>query len=153
MLRWFWWRVNAAAELAAMLCGFVIGLVTSVLPLVRIDDYGIRLAVITGVSAVVWLVVMLITPPESDAVLEAFVRQVRPPGPGWALWRRRCGVSPMETLPALGRRFLLANGVLFGGLLGTGAFLLHQQLMGWSCLVLLVLCLLMLRRSAVATSG
>lgn len=153
VLRWFWWRVNAAAELAAMLCGFVIGLVTSVLPLVRIDDYGIRLAVITGVSAVVWLVVMLITPPESDAVLEAFVRQVRPPGPGWALWRRRCGVSPMETLPALGRRFLLANGVLFGGLLGTGAFLLHQQLMGWSCLVLLVLCLLMLRRSAVATSG
>ncbi len=153
VLRWFWWRVNAAAELAAMLCGFVIGLVTSVLPLVRIDDYGIRLAVITGVSAVVWLVVMLITPPESDAVLEAFVRQVRPPGPGWALWRRRCGVSPMETLPALGRRFLLANGVLFGGLLGTGAFLLHQQLVGWSCLVLLVLCLLMLRRSAVATSG
>ena len=59
----------------------------------------------------------------------------------------------METLPTLGRRFLLANGVLFGGLLGTGGFLLHQQLMGWSCLVLLVLCLLMLRRSAVATSG
>jgi len=36
VLRWFWWRVNAAAELAAMLCGFVVGLLTSVLPVVRI---------------------------------------------------------------------------------------------------------------------
>ena len=147
VLRWFWWRVNAAAELAAMLCGFGVGLLTSVIPLVRIDDYGIRLAVITGVSAVVWLTALLLAPPESDAVLERFVRQVRPPGPGWARLRQRYGVTPLETLPALLQRFLLANGVLFGGLLGTGAFLLHQQLAGWSGLALLVLCVLLLRRS------
>ena len=55
VLRWFWWRVNAAAELAAMLCGFAVGLLTSVLPVVRIEDYGIRLLVITGVSALVCL--------------------------------------------------------------------------------------------------
>ena len=147
VLRWFWWRVNAAAELAAMLCGFGVGLLTSVIPLVRIDDYGIRLAVITGVSAVVWLTALLLAPPESDAVLEVFVRQVRPPGPGWARLRQRYGVTPLETLPALLQRFLLANGVVFGGLLGTGAFLLHQQLAGWSGLALLVLCVLLLRRS------
>ena len=147
VLRWFWWRVNAAAELAAMLCGFGVGLLTSVIPLVRIDDYGIRLAVITGVSAVVWLTALLLAPPESEAVLEHFVRQVRPPGPGWARLRQRYGVTPLETLPALLQRFLLANGVLFGGLLGTGAFLLHQQLAGWSALALLVLCVLLLRRS------
>ena len=146
VLRWFWWRVNAAAELAAMLCGFGVGLLTSVIPLVRIDDYGIRLAVITGVSAVVWLTALLLAPPESDAVLERFVRQVRPPGPGWARLRKRYGVTPLETLPALLQRFLLANGVLFGGLLGTGAFLLHQQLAGWSGLAVLVLCVLLLRR-------
>ena len=29
ILRWFWWRINAAAELAAMLSGFVIGLIAS----------------------------------------------------------------------------------------------------------------------------
>ena len=147
VLRWFWWRVNAAAELAAMLCGFGVGLLTSVIPLVRIDDYGIRLTVITGVSAVVWLTALLLAPPESDEVLERFVRQVRPPGPGWARLRQRVGVTPLETLPGLLRRFLLANGVLFGGLLGTGAFLLHQQLAGWSGLALLVLCVLLLRRS------
>ena len=146
VLRWFWWRVNAAAELAAMLCGFAVGLLTSVLPVVRIEDYGIRLLVITGVSALVWLVVMLITPPESDAVLERFVRQVRPAGPGWARQRQRFGVEPLETLPSMLGRFLLASGVLFGGLIGTGGFVLHQQLSGWSGLALMVLSVLLLRR-------
>ena len=146
VLRWFWWRVNAAAELAAMLCGFVVGLLTSVLPVVRIEDYGIRLLVITGVSALVWLVVMLITPPESDAVLERFVRQVRPAGPGWARHRQRFDVEPLETLPSMLVRFLLACGVLFGGLIGTGGFVLHQQLSGWTGLALMVVTVLLLRR-------
>ena len=156
VLRWFWWRVNAAAELAAMLCGFGVGLLTSVLPVVRIDDYGVRLAVITGVSALVWLMVMLFTPPESDAVLERFVRQVRPPGPGWAVQRQRFGVEPLETLSSMLGRFLLASGVLFGGLIGTGGFVLHQQISGWSGLALLVVSLLLLRRLSkqnVATSS
>ena len=146
VLRWFWWRVNAAAELSAMLCGFFVGVFTSVVPLVRIEDYGIRIAVITGLSAVVWLAVMLRTPPESDAVLERFVRTVRPPGPGWSLLRQRFGVTPMESLSAMLRRFVLACGVLFGGLLGTGGFLLHQQWSGWIGLSVLALSIWRLRR-------
>ena len=146
VLRWFWWRVNAAAELSAMLCGFFVGVFTSVVPLVRIEDYGVRIAVITGLSAVVWLAVMLTTPPESDAVLEQFVRTVRPPGPGWARLRQRFGVMPMESLPAMLRRFVLACGVLFGGLLGTGGFLLHQQWTGWIGLSVLILSIWQLRR-------
>ena len=146
VLRWFWWRVNAAAELSAMLCGFFVGVFTSVVPLVRIEDYGVRIAVITGLSAVVWLTVMLSTPPESDAVLERFVRTVRPPGPGWSRLRQRFGVMPMESLPAMLRRFMLACGVLFGGLLGTGGFLLHQQWSGWIGLSVLILSIWKLRR-------
>ena len=152
VLRWFWWRVNAAAELAAMLCGFIVGLFTSVIPLLRIEDFGIRLTVITVSSAVVWLAVMLTTPPESDEVLERFVRQVRPPGPGWKRWRERFDVDAVDTLPELLRRFLLANGVLFGGLLGIGAFLLHQQWLGWGCLILLVFCALALRPRSAASA-
>ena len=147
VLRWFWWRVNAAAELAAMVCGFVVGLLTSVLPLVRIEDYGLRLMVITVASAVVWLTVMWSTPPESDAVLERFVRQVRPPGPGWSVLRQRCEVTPLESLPAMSRRFGLACAVLFGGLIGIGGFLLHQQFSGWLGLVVFSVALLLLRRS------
>ena len=101
---------------------------------------------ITGLSAVVWLAVMLSTPPESDAVLERFVRTVRPPGPGWSHLCQRFGVMPMESLPAMLRRFVLACGVLFGGLLGTGGFLLHQQWTGWIGLSVLILSIWQLRR-------
>ena len=146
VLRWFWWRVNAAAELAAMLCGFIVGLLTSVLPLVRIEDYGLRLAVITGVSAVVWLSAMFLSPPESEAVLETFIRQVQPPGPGWARLRQRFQVEPQERLSTLLARFVSSCGVLFGGLIGIGGFLLHQQFSGWGGLVVLVGSWLLMRR-------
>ena len=148
VLRWFWWRVNAAAELSAMLCGFFVGLLTSVIPVIRIDDYGLRLAAITGVSCVVWLVVMLATPPESDDVLERFVRTVRPPGPGWALLREKFDVKPMESLTWMAQRFVLANVVLFGGLISIGGFLLHQQFGGWSGLIAFVVAALLLRRGS-----
>ena len=140
VLRWFWWRINAAAELAAMVCGFVVGLCTSVVPLLVIPDYGVRLMVTTGLTAVVWIVVMLITPAESAEVMERFVRQVRPPGPGWRQWRDRFQVDVVDSLGELIRRFLLSSGVLFGALLGSGAFVLHQSLTGWMGLTLAVLC-------------
>ncbi|QNJ16199.1 sodium:solute symporter family/ possibly glucose transporter [Synechococcus sp. A18-40] len=146
VLRWFWWRVNAAAELAAMLCGFIVGLLTSVLPLVRIEDYGLRLAVITGVSAVMWLSAMLLSPPESEAVLETFIRQVQPPGPGWARLRQRFQVEPQERLSTLLARFVCSCGMLFGGLIGIGGFLLHQQFSGWGGLVVFVGSWLLMRR-------
>ena len=140
VLRWFWWRINAAAELAAMVCGFVVGLCTSVVPLLVIPDYGVRLMVTTGLTAVVWIVVMLLTPAESAEVMERFVRQVQPPGPGWRQWRDHCQVDAVDSLGELMRRFLLSSGVLFGGLLGLGAFLLHQSLSGWLGLTVAVLC-------------
>ena len=152
VLRWFWWRINAAAELAAMLCGFVVGLVTSVVPLLQIADYGERLMVTTGFTAVVWITVMLLTPPESPAVLERFVLKVRPPGPGWSQWRRGLEATASESLSDLLARFLFSSGLLFGALLGSGAFLLHQQLMGWFGLVLAVVSLMFLRWSGRSTA-
>ena len=152
VLRWFWWRINAAAELAAMLCGFVVGLVTSVVPLLQIADYGERLMVTTGFTAVVWITVMLLTPPESPAVLERFVLKVRPPGPGWSQWRRGLEASASESLSDVLARFLFSSGLLFGALLGSGAFLLHQQLMGWFGLVLAVVSLMFLRWSGRSTA-
>ena len=146
VLRWFWWRINAAAELAAMLCGFVVGLVTSVVPLLQIADYGQRLMVTTGLTALVWLTVMLLTPPESPEVLKRFVQTVRPPGPGWNRWRRRLDVQAFESLSTLMARFLFSSGILFGALLGSGAFLLHQQVWGWTGLVVAAVSLVMLRR-------
>jgi len=148
VLRWFWWRVNAAAELAALLGGFLIGFSTSVVPVLRIEDYGVRLLVTTLLTAGLWLIAMLATPPESPEVLERFVRQVRPPGPGWTQWRRRTGVLADETLPGLMLLLVAGCALLFGALLGIGGFLLKLQLWGWGGLVLAVVGALLLRRGS-----
>ena len=138
VLRWFWWRINAAAELAAMLGGVLVGFSTSVMPLLRIEDYGLRLMVTTLLTAVLWILVMLATPPESGAVLDNFVRQVQPAGPGWKTWRERTGVEPAETLLDLLTQLVFSCFILFGGLLGIGGFLLKQPLWGWGGLVAVV---------------
>ena len=148
VLRWFWWRVNAAAELAALIGGFLIGFSTSVVPVLRIEDYGVRLLVTTLLTAGLWLIAMLATPPESPEVLERFVRQVRPPGPGWTQWRRRTGVIADETLPGLMLLLVAGCALLFGALLGIGGFLLKLQLWGWSGLILAVVGVLLLRRGS-----
>ena len=148
VLRWFWWRVNAAAELAALLGGFLIGFSTSVVPVLRIEDYGVRLLVTTLLTAGLWLIAMLATPPESPEVLERFVRQVRPPGPGWTQWRRRTGVLADETLPGLMLLLVAGCALLFGALLGIGGFLLKLQLWGWGGLILAVVGVLLLRRGS-----
>ena len=153
VLRWFWWRINAAAELAAMVAGFVIGLCTSVVPLLRIDDYGLRLFVTTTLTAVIWILTMQATPPESAAVLEPFVRRVRPAGPGWRRWRRHVGVEPPEPLRHTLETLVWSCGLLFATMLCLGGFLLQQQRWGWISLVVAVLsamALLRQRRQAAA---
>ncbi len=146
VLRWFWWRINAAAELAAMVSGFLVGLTTSVIPIVRIDDYGLRLLVTTIFTGIIWLIVLVTTPPESSDVLDKFVLKVRPPGPGWKAVREKLGVQPVDPLNLLVLRFVLGSAVLFGALLGGGAFLLHQERGGWIGLTISVACVFLMRQ-------
>ena len=141
VLRWFWWRINAACELTAMLTGFLIGLLTSLVPWLRIDDYGIRLMVTTLITSVAWLSVLAFTPPESDEVLSGFVRKLRPPGPGWRSLRLALKVKPVENLSDLIWRFWLISGILFSSFLGIGSFLLHQERGGWIGICLTVMCI------------
>ena len=131
VLRWFWWRINAAAELAAMVAGFFIGITTSLIPIFRVEDYGVRLFVTTLLTAFCWLLVLICTPPESNLVLGRFVSKVKPPGPGWMKLRKRYGVKEIDKLSDLIFRFIMSSIVLFGGMLCIGSFLLYQQQAGW----------------------
>jgi len=124
VLRWFWWRVNAWTELSAMVAGFLIGLSTSVVPLLQIDDFGIRISVTAGLSAVVWIAVMWATPAEEEATLEAFYRRVRPGGPGWARQRAATGVPAAHPLGRDLARSAAGLAVLFGLMFAVGGALL-----------------------------
>jgi len=139
ILRWFWWRINAAAELSSMVAGFVIGLITSVVPLLTIDDFGLRLLVTSGLTTVIWVTAMALTPPESDATLDRFYRKVRPGGPGWRRQQLRTGIRPVQSLALDLQRVLAAILLLFGTMLTVGGFLLYQPLTGWIWLIIAVL--------------
>lgn len=139
MLRWFWWRVNAAAELTAILASFCVGLATSLVPGLRIEDYGVRVMVITLVVCGLWIAVMLLTPPESQETLNGFYRRVRPAGPGWARQQASTGLTPAQDMGQDIQRAIAASLLLFGALLTVGGFLLLQPVTGWSALVVAVL--------------
>jgi Na+/proline symporter len=126
ILRWFWWRINAWSELAAMVAGFLVGLGTSVIPLIHIEDFGLRLMVTSLITLAVWLPVMLLTPSESLERLDSFYRRVRPGGPGWRLQRARTGLEPPRRLGRDVLRAVAGLGVLFGAMFGVGALLLQR---------------------------
>ena len=139
ILRWLWWRINAAAELASMVAGFLIGLITSVVPLLKIDDFGLRLLVTAAITTVIWVTVLLLTPPESDETLDRFYRKVRPGGPGWQRQRLRTGLLPAQDLGHDVQRVMAAILLLFGAMLSVGGFLLYQPVTGWVWLIIGVL--------------
>jgi solute:Na+ symporter, SSS family len=135
ILRWFWWRINAAAELTAILGGFVVGLTTSSVPALQIKDFGLRLMFITVTVGVMWVLAMLATPAESDDTLDEFYRRVRPAGPGWKKQRDRTGLAPVQDLGTDLKRVLAAIVLMFGSMFAIGGFLLLQPLTGWISLI------------------
>jgi SSS family solute:Na+ symporter len=152
ILRWFWWRINAAAELTAILGGFVVGLTTSTVPALQIKDFGLRLMFITVTVGIMWIAAMLLTPAESDDTLDEFYRRVRPAGPGWKKQRDRTGLEPVQDLATDLKRVLAAILLMFGAMFAIGGFLLLQPLTGWVSLTAAVvgwMCLRQLNKSKI----
>jgi Na+/proline symporter len=148
ILRWFWWRINAAAELAAMVGGFVTGLLTSTsyIPALYIEDFGLRLMVTASLTAMLWIGVMAFTPAESDATLDAFYTKVRPGGPGWQRQQKRTGLAPAQDLGKDLQRVLAALLLLFGLTFAVGGFVLLNSLLGFSMLAIAAVGQVWLRR-------
>jgi SSS family solute:Na+ symporter len=142
LLRWFWWRVNAWAEWAALLAAPLIAIVTTFVPALGALSFGAKLALTAFGTLAVWLPVMLLTSPEPAAVLDAFYTRARPGGPGWRTVRARVGLAPSTEL---GRDLAEAGATLvlvLGAMLAIGGFVVGSTawavgaalaaLAGWS---------------------
>lgn len=138
LLRWYWWRVNAWAEIAAMAGSVVLanggalvalagrlGLlspaaVESVAVFYGTEYDFVRATVIVLACTILWVAVALLTPPDDPEVLEAFYRKVRPGG-WWGPVARR--VRDVVVDGSVGSRwlgFFLGTVFLHGSLLGAG---------------------------------
>ena len=144
ILRWFWWRINAWAEIASMAAGLLIALflytptvdwstwgaigrpILAIAALARpVSQFGNAgvLAVTAFGTAAVWLTVMALTRPESDETLDAFYRRARPGGPGWRRQRERTGLEPLQDLSTDIRSTICGILVIFGSMFAVGGAL------------------------------
>ncbi|MEL6260305.1 MAG: sodium:solute symporter family protein [Cyanobacteria bacterium J06626_6] len=138
ILRWFWWRINAAAELAAIISGFLVGFIVSAGPGSETLTFGQKLLLITALTTLIWVSTMLLTPPESVATLDRFYAKVRPGGPGWDGPQHRTGLPPQQNLTLDIQKTLAAGLLLFGSMFTVGGFLLFQSSTGWLALLMAV---------------
>lgn len=86
ILRWFWWRINAWSEVAAMGTSFVVSLVLQFVLKWNTDNpeqFAWTVLVTVLVSNIAWLAVTFLTAPESRATLLNFYRRVRPSPTLW----------------------------------------------------------------------
>ena len=128
ILRWYWWRINAWSEIAAMVAPLVGHLALARFTSVAFPESLLYLVVWTTAC---WLVVMRLTPPEPDATLAAFYRRVRPGGPGWARVAARIGEPPPAPIRGQLVDWLAGLGLIYGALLGTGALVLPAAPPAW----------------------
>jgi Na+/proline symporter len=139
MLRWFWWRINAWSEIAAMAASLVMFAFVqlwqgSLAKGDRMAGEYTSLLVATG-SLGAWLAATFATAPEPREHLAAFYRRIRPDGPGWRpISRLAPDVRPDG---ALGRSLLcaaLGTAVIWLTLPGIGALIFGEAANAALCL-------------------
>jgi Na+/proline symporter len=156
ILRWFWWRINAWSEIAALSSSVLMALAFEITAAIQtgrayalfatpVEVRGLVLEthhkalILVPVTILVWLVVTFLTAPEPREKLESFYRRVRPGG-AWGDIARAC---PDVVCDGFGGRVLVTwlSGVVmvYGILFGTGKLLLGEPAAGLGLLALAAL--------------
>ncbi|MGV3709103.1 MAG: sodium:solute symporter family protein [Gemmatimonas sp.] len=132
LLRWFWWRINAWSEVAAMASSFIVsigffiyGKQGHVVP----DHISLILTVL--ISTVCWVTVTYMTAPTDEATLVDFYKRVRPAGPGWEKIRDKAGLGPSpDSMSVAVGGWVLGCVFVYSALFGTGSLLYGNQSIG-----------------------
>ncbi len=98
LMRWFWWRINAWCEVAAMISSFVISVGFIVLEKKEIytTTSATKLVLTIAVTTVCWVLAAYVAPQTDRQTLIDFYRMVRPAGPGWEPIREAAGLTKAE---------------------------------------------------------
>ncbi len=101
ILRWFWWRINAYSEMAAMIGAGVYSLTFILIEnfALTVDPEGIvtvfnlsmstaywniiKFVGVVFLTSSTWIIVTFLTLPIDEGTLRDFYRKIRPGGPGW----------------------------------------------------------------------
>lgn len=133
LLRWFWWRINAFSEIAAMLVSFIVALYFE---FGASADWATYQKLLIGISltSLAWITAAFVAPGTDDRTLDNFYRLIKPGGPGWEKVRLRLASSgeplpappPEDNIPrALANIFLGCVGT-YAALFAIGSLLYRQ---------------------------
>lgn len=135
LLRWYWWRINAWSEIAALLASLVTAnalrllpaLVPAAAPLAEDGAwYPVRFAIVLLTGTAAGLLATFQTRPAPDETLDAFYRLVRPGGAWGPVAARNPDVPRTQVgWPDLAA-WALGVAVVYAALFGIGDLLLDR---------------------------
>jgi SSS family solute:Na+ symporter len=132
LLRWFWWRVNAWSEIAAMVSSFLIAVGFFIASKMGMGvPAHLSLVVTVAVTTAVWIGVAYLTAPTDHQTLVSFYRLLRPAGPGWKRFRAETGVegSP-DSAPMALLGWVVGCAFVYASLFGAGSYLYGRTTQG-----------------------
>ena len=140
ILRWYWWRINAWSEIAAMSAALIVslglqwsGTFDAGTPL----GFAQTMLTTVGITTTAWVAATFSTAPEPEAKLIEFYRRVRPAGPGWAAVAVRAGATRGAAAERLAPGFV--NWVLGVVVVYSMLFALRELLFGTSVMALVLI--------------
>lgn len=134
ILRWFWWRINAFSEIAAMVISFLVAFyfefIHTHIGLTPVPGW-LKLIIGVAITTAGWLIVTFLTKPTDQKTLRSFYKVARPGGPGWkyVLLRARAEgdwageVNAKWDVPLGILCMLLGCVAVYSALFGTGYWL------------------------------
>jgi solute:Na+ symporter, SSS family len=141
LLRWYWWRINAWSEVAAMAVSFAVAIGFFISGRMG-NAFAPTTVLLVTVFATTfaWITTTLLTRPESEARLIEFYRLVRPAGPGWGPIPAKAGVGPSpDSIPTQLLGWVLGCTFVYATLFGAGSALYGHtpQVIMWACVWIL----------------
>ena len=134
ILRWFWWRINAWSEIAAMICSGVVSILFEFTPIgsmIFSEDFiqpYFKFPMVVLITTFVWVVVTFMTKPDDDETLVKFYKKTKPGGPGWKRIKDLAKLSESEN----NSEWIVPRGILcmilgcfaiYSALFATGYFI------------------------------
>ena len=132
ILRWFWWRINAWSEIAAMLSSGIISIALtneSLFNLIFNDStfpVYMKFPLIVFITTLIWLIVTFLTPADDKEILIKFYKKTKPGGPGWNMIKKDIKIDDVN------KEWIVPKGILcmllgcigiYSALFSTGYFI------------------------------
>ena len=150
ILRWFWWRINAWSEIAAMICSGIVSVLFEFSPIgdlifnPNFIQPHFKFPLVVLITTFVWVTVTFMTKPDDDETLIKFYEKTNPGGPGW---KRIKNISKLRS-KSEEKEWIVPRGILcmilgcfaiYSALFSTGYFIYGELSNGFIFLILTII--------------